>query len=234
MSNTGPAALRDRLAAARLYLCTDLTCFLDDEGGLEADRFAAFCRAVFAGGVDILQVRDKQVPVAVELQALALVREAARGHGALVAANDRADVALLAGVDVFHVGQTDLTTEQARAVLGPDVVLGRSCHTPEQVDAALADDGLDYFCTGPIWETPTKPGRAAVGLRLPQYAAARSAELETAGGRAHPFFAIGGIDVPQVPAVRAAGAERIVVVRAITQAEDPEAAARALRRAVVG
>lgn len=233
MAHTDPAALRERLATARLYLCTDLSRFLDRTGTLEAERFAAFCRSVFAGGVDILQVRDKQVPVAVELQALALVREAADACGALVAANDRADVALLAGVDVFHVGQTDLITAQARAVLGPDVVLGRSCHTPEQVDAALADEGLDYFCTGPVWETPTKPGRAAVGLELPQYAAARSAEISAAGRTAHPFFAIGGIDVPQVPQVRAAGAERIVVVRAITQAEDPEAAARALREAMV-
>lgn len=234
MRHTDPAALRERLAAARLYLCTDLARFLDAEGALDEDRVAAFCRAVFAGGVDILQVRDKQVPVAVELRALALVRAAADAHGGLVAANDRADVALLAGVDVFHVGQTDLSTAQARAVLGPDVVLGRSCHTPDQVDAALADDGLDYFCTGPVWETPTKPGRAAVGLELPGYAAARSAEAAAAGRSPHPFFAVGGIDVPQVPQVRAAGAERIVVVRAITQAEDPEAAARALREAVAG
>lgn len=233
MAHTDPAALRDRLADARLYLCTDLAWFLDAGGGLEKDRFSTFCRAVFTGGVDILQVRDKQVPVAVELQALALVREAADAHGALVAANDRADVARLAGVDVFHVGQTDLTTQQARAVLGPDVVLGRSCHTPEQVDAALADEGLDYFCTGPIWPTPTKPGRPAVGLRLPQHAAARSTQIAAGGGKPSPFFAIGGIDVPQVPQVRAAGAERIVVVRAITQAEDPEAAARALRQAMV-
>lgn len=233
MSNTAPTALRDRLAAARLYLCTDLTGFLDAEGRLAEERFSAFCQAVFAGGVDILQVRDKQVPVAVELQALGLVREAATGHGTLVAANDRADVALLAGVDVFHVGQTDLTTAQARTVLGPDVVLGRSCHTPAQVDAALSDEGLDYFCTGPIWQTPTKPGRAAVGLGLPQYAAARSAEIQAAGVTAHPFFAIGGIDVPRVPEVTAAGAERIAVVRAITQADDPEAAARVLREAVL-
>ena len=134
-------------------------------------------------------------------------------------------------MDVFHTGQTDLTTAQCRALLGPDVVLGRSCHTGAQVRTARAEDGLDYFCTGPVWATPTKPGRAAVGLELPALAARLDVE-DLAGAR--PWFAIGGVDADRLPEVRAAGAERIVVVRAVTQAEDPEAAARTLRAGLPG
>lgn len=221
-----------RLAAARLYVCTDLSHHLRDDDSLDADAFAAFTAACFRGGVDVLQVRDKTVPVGVELEALGIVVELAREHGALSAANDRADVALLAGVDVFHTGQTDLTSRQAAALLGPDVLLGRSCHTPEQVRVAAADPELAYFCTGPVWETPTKPGRTAVGLALPRFAAELTAPKGEAPGRV--FFAIGGIDVARLPEVRATGAERIVVVRAVTGAEDPEAAARDLRAALEG
>ena len=181
--------------------------------------------------MDLIQVRDKAVDVAVELAAFATLVPLAREHGALSAANDRADVAALAGVDVFHTGQTDLTTAQCRALLGPDVVLGRSCHTEAQVRGGRAEDGLDYFCTGPVWATPTKPGRAAVGLELPTLAARLDAE-DPAGAR--PWFAIGGVDADRLPEVRAAGAERIVVVRAVTQAEDPEAAARTLRAGLPG
>jgi len=220
------AARRARLAEARLYVCTDLQRFLDDAGVLDEAAFAAFCTAALRGGVDLIQVRDKAVDVAVELAAFAVLVPLAREHGALSAANDRADVAALAGVDVFHTGQTDLTTAQCRALLGPDVVLGRSCHTPDHVRAARAEDGLDYFCTGPVWATPTKPGRARVGLELPALAAALDA-ADPDGAR--PWFAIGGVDAERLPQVREAGAGRIVVVRAVTQAADPEAAARELR-----
>ena len=233
-----PAALATRaerarrLAGARLYVCTDLSRHVRDDGALDAGAFAAFAAACFRGGVDALQVRDKQVEVGVELEALAIVVELAREHGALSAANDRADVALLAGADVFHAGQDDLTSTQARRVLGPEVLLGRSCRTEEQVRGAAADPELDYFCTGPVWETPTKPGRAAVGLALPRFAAEITAPGGEAAGRV--FFAIGGIDEDRVPAVLGTGAERIVVVRAVTGADDPEAAARSLRAAVTG
>lgn len=243
---TGPAAFapssarprrsgaerRARLAAARLYVCTDLQRFLTADGALDAAAFGAFCDASLRGGVDVVQVRDKAVDVAVELAAHAVLAEAADRHGALTAANDRADVAALAGADVFHGGQADLTTAQMRALLGPDVVLGRSCHTPAQVDAAAREEGLDYFCTGPLWETPTKPGRAAVGLHLPRHAAALTAPGGPAAGRV--WFAIGGIDAGRLSAVTAAGAERIVVVRAVTEAADPEAAARTLRAGLPG
>lgn len=183
-----------------------------------------FLHTAYEGGVDIIQLRDKTLEAAAEIEVIQVLAEVAREHGKLFAVNDRADVALLTGADVFHVGQGDLTTRQARTVLGPDVVLGRSCHSPAQVDAALADPGLDYFCTGPVWETPTKPGRAAVGLELPRYAA------EHAGTT--PFFAIGGVDAARLPAVLGTGATRIVVVRAVTEARDVTAAARELRSAL--
>lgn len=222
----------ERLREARLYLCSDLQRFVEGRAApdtierLDTNRLAEFFRAVFRGGVDIVQVRDKKVSIRTELEALDVLVAVAREEGGLSAANDRADAALLAGVDVFHIGQTDLTTEQARRVVGDDVLIGRSCHSEDQVRAASADSGVDYYCTGPIWETPTKPGRPAVGLGLPAFAA----DLERdSGPEPTPFFAIGGVDEQTVPRVLEAGAERIVVVRAITASEDPGSAARRLR-----
>lgn len=207
---------RRQLRDARLYVCVTAR--------RERGDLRDFLHTAYEGGVDIIQLRDKTLEAAAEIEAIQVLAEVAREHGKLFAVNDRADVALLTGADVFHVGQGDLTTRQARTVLGPDVVLGRSCHSPAQVDAALADPGLDYFCTGPVWETPTKPGRAAVGLELPRYAA------EHAGTT--PFFAIGGVDAARLPAVLGTGATRIVVVRAVTEARDVTAAARELRSAL--
>ncbi len=215
----------DRLADARLYLCTDAA--LLRSGGLPA--LEAFFEAAYAGGVDILQLRDKSLEARAEIEALELLGAVARRHGKLSAANDRADVALLVGADVFHVGQGDLTTAQARRVLGPDVLIGRSTASIERAREAYEDPGLDYFCTGPVWETPTKPGRAAVGTQLPEAAYRLMADAAAGGGpEPKPFFAIGGIDLARLPQVLATGADRVVVVRAITQASDPQAAARAL------
>lgn len=196
---------------ARLYVCS---------GARENLReLRAFAAAAFAGGVDILQVRDSRLDAADELAALEVVATEARRADALFAVNDRADVAALAAAPVFHVGQRDLTTAQARRFV-PEAVIGRSTHSPEQATAANEDPGIGYFCVGPIWATPTKPGRAAVGLDLVRFAAARADK---------PWFAIGGIDEENVGAVLDAGARRIVVVRAVTEAADPEAAARRLR-----
>src|SRR5690606_6631481 len=142
-------------------------------------------------------------------------------HGALWAVNDRADVARLTGAPVVHMGQGDLPVPAVRALLGPDPVLGRSTHSADQAAAADADPAVDYFCVGPLWATPTKPGRAAVGLDLLRAVAATRPTT--------PWFAIGGVDADRLDTVLDAGATRVVVVRAITQASDPEAAARALR-----
>jgi len=215
---------RRRLAAARLYLCTDAR--------RERGDLAEFADAALAGGVDVIQLRDKGSPgekefgpleARAELAALEILADAARRHGALFAVNDRADVARAAGADVLHLGQDDLPLSVARDVVGPDVVIGRSTHDPGQVDAAVADADhgeIDYFCVGPCWTTPTKPGRPAAGLELVRAAADRTTQA--------PWFAIGGVDLERLPDVLEAGARRIVVVRAITAAEDPTAAAKEL------
>lgn len=227
--------LRSRLAEARLYLCIDARRHLDAQARAEgwSGDFPALRRdvaAALAGGVDIVQLRDKNSPgerelgpleAAHELRALAVMRQVCDEHGALLAVNDRADVAVASGADVLHLGQDDLPLDWARRIVGDDVVIGRSCHAVEEVDTAVADPRVDYFCTGPVWPTPTKPGRHAPGLDLVRHAAGGAADK--------PWFAIGGIDRQNVPEVLAAGAGRVVVVRAITGAADPTAAARELR-----
>ncbi|MEZ2370642.1 thiamine phosphate synthase [Arthrobacter sp. RCC_34] len=203
------------LAAARLYVCTD--------SRAERGDFADFVDAAYSGGVDIIQLRDKTIEAAEELELLAVLREAAERHGKLWAVNDRADIAQLSGSPVLHLGQKDLPLPAARSLLNDDVVLGLSSHAPEQVDAALAAAArgeTDYFCVGPLWATPTKPGRAGVGLDLVRYA--------DSTGTSVPWFAIGGIDHGNVAQVVEAGARRVVVVRAVTEASDPADAARRL------
>ncbi|KOT78776.1 thiamine-phosphate pyrophosphorylase [Streptomyces rimosus subsp. pseudoverticillatus] len=207
---------RDALSDARLYLCTDAR---RRQGDLPQ-----FLDAVLGSGVDIVQLRDKGMEAGEELAHLEVFADACRRHGKLLAVNDRADVAHAIGSDVLHLGQGDLPVPAARAILGDDVLIGRSTHAEAEVDAALAQPGVDYFCTGPCWPTPTKPGRHAPGLDLVRYAAARRPE--------RPWFAIGGIDADNLDEVLAAGARRVVVVRAITEAEDPGAAAAALAKRV--
>jgi thiamine-phosphate pyrophosphorylase len=213
-----------RLAAARLYLCTDAR--------REHGDLAEFADAALAGGVDIVQLRDKDsvgeqrfgpLEARDELAACAILADAARRHGALFAVNDRADIARATGADVLHLGQGDLPVDIARDIVGPDTLIGLSSHDPEQA-AAAARGHADYFCVGPCWPTPTKPGHAAPGLGLVQAAAGLSP--------AKPWFAIGGIDAARLPEVLEAGARRIVVVRAITAASDPRAAAEQLRSAL--
>ena len=208
-TGSGRDGLRARLADARLYLCTDAR---PREGDL-----AGFLDAVLAVGVDIVQLRQKGLEAGEELALLETFRAACDRHGALLAVNDRADVAFAAGADVLHVGQGDLAPAVARQILGAGPLIGLSTHTEAEAAAAAADPSVDYFCAGPIWPTPTKPGRPAPGLGLIGYAAG----LETA----RPWFAIGGIGETTLDEVLAAGASRIVVVRAITAAEDPGAAA---------
>jgi thiamine-phosphate pyrophosphorylase len=212
------------LATARLYLCTDAR--------RERGDLAEFVDAALGGGVDIVQLRDKgsvgedrfgPLEARGELAALEVIADAARRHGALLAVNDRADIARAAGADVLHLGQDDLPLPVAREIVGPATLLGRSTHNVDQSTAAVAED-VDYFCVGPCWPTPTKPGRLAPGLDLVRAVAAVATDK--------PWFAIGGIDAARLPEVLDAGARRVVVVRAITVAEDPRAAARQLSAAL--
>ncbi len=210
-----------------MYLCTDAR--------RERGDLAQFADAALAGGVDIIQLRDKGSPgeqrfgpleARDELAACEVLADAARRHGALFAVNDRADIAHAAGADVLHLGQGDLPVEVAREIVGPATLIGLSSHDSTQV--AIAAGAADYFCVGPCWPTPTKPGRAAPGLQLVRAAS----QITTALGGDKPWFAIGGIDMQRLPEVLAAGARRIVVVRAITAAEDPRAAAEQLSSAL--
>jgi len=201
---------QDRLAAARLYLCTP-----------DRPDLADFLEEVLAGGVDVVQLREKGIEARRELELLSVVRDVAERHGALWSVNDRADVAHASGADVLHLGQDDLPVPAARSLLGADVLIGRSTHDEAQVSAAAVEEGVDYFCVGPTWPTPTKPGRPAPGLDLTRYAASLGAD--------RPWFAIGGIDLDNLDQVLDAGATRVVVVRALTEAADPRAAAAAFK-----
>jgi thiamine-phosphate pyrophosphorylase len=206
--------VRERLGDARLYLCTDARRAQGD--------LAPFLDAVLGAGVDIVQLREKGLEAGEELALLEVFADACRRHGRLLAVNDRADVALAAGADVLHLGQDDLPVPVARQILGPGPGIGRSSHSPAQADAASREPGVDYFCAGPVWTTPTKPGRPATGTEL-------LAHVATAAPR-RPWFAIGGISLARLDEVLAAGATRVVVVRAITEADDPAAAARSFAR----
>jgi thiamine-phosphate pyrophosphorylase len=171
--------------------------------------------AAVRGGVDLVQLRDKT------LDEDGLVAAAREFHdlGVPFILNDRPDLVEACGADGVHVGQDDATPAEARAVVGADRIVGRSTHAPDQADAAQADPDVDYLAVGPVWETPTKLGRQAAGLEYVEYAARTVTK---------PWFAIGGIDGANLAAVVERGARRIVVVRAITEADDPETAARGL------
>jgi thiamine-phosphate pyrophosphorylase len=207
--------LRRALRDARLYACVDSR---SAQGDLER-----FLDAVLANGVDIVQLREKGLEAAVEIRLLERFAAAAQRHGALFAANDRADVAAAVAAPVLHLGQDDLPVSVARRIIGESPLVGRSTHSPAQFDAAAHERGVDYLCAGPTWPTPTKAGRPASGLALLDYAADAHPE--------RPWFAIGGIEnLSRLDEVMAHGATRVVVVRALTEADDPGAAARAFSR----
>ncbi len=204
---------RERLARSRLYVVTGARQALGD--------LRPFLDAILGAGVDIVQLREKDAEAGDLLRVGEVVREAAVRHGALFTVNDRPDVALALGADGVHVGQNDLPVEWARGVLGPEAIVGLSCHSA--ADHASASPEADYLTAGPVFATPTKPGRPGTGLDL-----VRSA----AGKVTRPWFAIGGIDAANLRKVADAGARRIAVVRAVTEADDPAAAVRQLLNAL--
>ena len=197
---------RERLADTRLYLVCDA-------------RPRAFLDAALRGGADLIQLRDKSLSDEGLIEAAKVFRAAADAHGALFILNDRPDLVEACAADGVHVGQDDGTPAAARATIGPDRVVGRSTHAPAQADEADADEDVDYMAVGPVHATPTKPGRPAAGLEYVAYAARTASK---------PWFAIGGLDATTLPAAVQAGARRAVVVRAITDAQNPENAAREL------
>ena len=198
---------RERLADTRLYLVCDA-------------RPRAFLDAALRGGADLIQLRDKSLSDDELIEAAKTFRAAADAHGALFILNDRPDLVEACDADGVHVGQDDGTPAQARAAVGPDRIVGRSTHAPAQADAADADPDVDYMAVGPVHATPTKPGRPAAGLEYVKYAASTVSK---------PWFAIGGLDATHAArGDRGRSARRAVVVRAITDAADPEAAAREL------
>jgi thiamine-phosphate pyrophosphorylase len=198
---------RDRIAATRLYLVCDA-------------RPRAFLDAALRGGVDLIQLRDKALDDDGIVAAARAFRAAADATGALFILNDRPDLVVACRADGVHVGQDDASAADARAAVGAERIVGRSTHAPAQGAEADADPDVDYVVAGPVHATPTKPGRPAAGLGYIEWAAAH---LTT------PWFAIGGLHAGNLAEVTARGARRIVVVRAITEAADPEAAARELR-----
>jgi thiamine-phosphate pyrophosphorylase len=208
--SAGLADARERLRRARLYLVVEAA----------AEHVLP---AALRGGVDMVQLRDKRADDEEILRAAGRFRSLCDQHGALLWLNDRPDLALAADADGVHVGQEDAPVAAVREEVGDALLIGLSTHSPDQFDAALRSDA-DQLSVGPVWETPTKEGRPAAGLSYVRYAA------EHGGDR--PWFAIGGIERDNVVEVVAAGARRIVVVRAIRDASDPEGAAAELRAAL--
>lgn len=214
------AERRARLAAARLYLvCGPISDRSNAEDTATAAALPTLLRGAIAGGVEIVQLREKQLPDEQLVPVANAARALCERLGALLIVNDRPLVAREVGADGVHVGQDDMPVAEVRELVGPETLIGLSTHTPEEIDAV--DPGLlDYIGVGPVHATPTKPGRPAVGLDLVRYAAANAPV---------PFFAIGGIDAANAADAIEAGARRLCVLRAIAAAEEPERAARGLR-----
>ena len=197
-----PGERRARLARSRLYVVSDAR---REQGDLPE-----LLDAILEAGVDLVQLREKDAEAGDVIRWGMVFKEAAEAHGALFIVNDRPDVAVALDADGVHLGQDDVPPDVARRILDPDAVIGVSTRSPDQFVAAPPE--ADYLCAGPVWETPTKPGRPAAGLDLVRYAAK--------SGEDRPWFAIGGINEENLPEVVDAGASRIVVVRAVTQEAD--------------
>lgn len=208
-SGAAGAQRRERLARARLTVCLPIRPDLD-----------AFLDAILGAGVDVVQLRDKHAEGLALIQAGERFRTAADRAGALFVVNDRLDIAQACGADGVHVGQDDLPPTVARALGGPDILIGRSTHSVAEIEAARAEP-VDYIGVGPVDATPTKPGRPGVGLGLVSEASTRWSG---------PFFVTGGMNAATIPAAMAAGAFGVVVVRALTEADDPGATAADIRR----
>jgi thiamine-phosphate pyrophosphorylase len=203
--------VRPDLSGRRLYLCTP-----------DRPDLADFVAACIEGGVDVVQLRDKQLEARPLLARAGIVADVCHAHGVPFVLNDRPDLALEVGADGVHVGQEDAPVSLARRILGPDAIVGLSTHGPEDLAAATSQD-VTYLSAGPVEPTPTKPGRAGTGLAYVALASERASV---------PVFVTGGVTPPKIPAFVAAGVRHFVVVRYLTQARDPGRATCDLRRAI--
>jgi thiamine-phosphate pyrophosphorylase len=210
---------RERLSRARLYVVTGAR--------QEQADLAGVLNEVLEAGADIIQMREKDAEAGDLLIWSREFRTAADRFGALFVVNDRPDVAVACGADGVHLGQNDLPASWARRMVGPDLLIGLSTHSIAEFDAGAMD--ADYLCVGPLFATPTKPGRPATGLEIVRHAASR----ERAGREERPWFAIGGVDTVSLPGVVEAGATRIAVVRAVA-GPAPGAAVSGLIEALSG
>jgi thiamine-phosphate pyrophosphorylase len=202
---------RRDLSGRRLYLCTP-----------DRPDLADFVAACIAGGVDVVQLREKDLEARALIARAHLVGDVCRAHGVPFVLNDRPDLALEAGADGVHVGQDDAPVSLARRILGPDAIVGLSTHGADDLAAAASED-VTYISAGPVEATPTKPGRPGTGLGYAGVASARSAV---------PVFVTGGVTPERIPGLVTAGVRHFVVVRYLTQAPDAVVAARALRDAI--
>ena len=199
------------IADCRLYLCTP-----------DRPDLAAFVAACISGGVDIVQLRDKHLEARPLLERARQLRAVCTDHGIPFVLNDRPDLALEVEADGVHVGQDDAPVALARRIMGPAAIVGLSTHSPSDLESALHTEA-SYLSAGPVEATPTKPGRPGTGLDY----------LTLAAGQARvPVFVTGGVTPERVPALAAAGARHFVVVRYLTESDDPAAAARRLRAAI--
>jgi thiamine-phosphate pyrophosphorylase len=199
------------LAGRRLYLCTP-----------DRDDLASFVARCIAGGVDVVQLREKHLEARALLDRARIAAKVCREHAVPFVLNDRPDLALEVGADGVHVGQDDAPVALARRLLGDDAIVGLSTHSPDDLDAAEGED-VTYISAGPVDATPTKPGRPGTGTGYVALASARSRV---------PVFVTGGVTPERIPGLAAAGVRHFVVVRYLTEAGDPERAARALRAAI--
>lgn len=199
------------LSGRRLYLCTP-----------DRSDLASFVARCIAGGVDVVQLRDKRLEARALLERARIVTAVCREHAVPFVLNDRPDLALEAGADGVHVGQDDAPVSLARRILGDAAIVGLSTHSPADLDAAR-EENVTYISAGPVEATPTKPGRPGTGTG---YVAQASSQSRV------PVFVTGGVTPERVPALATAGVRHFVVVRYLTEADDPERAARALRTAI--
>jgi thiamine-phosphate pyrophosphorylase len=200
-----------RLADRRLYLCT-------------ADRadLAAFLSSCISGGVDVVQLRDKHLDARTLVERARLAARVCAENAVPFILNDRPDLALDVGADGVHVGQQDASPTLARRILGPAAIIGLSTHAPQELESSV-EEPVDYVSAGPVTPTPTKPGRPGTGAGYITFAVAKARR---------PVFVTGGVTPETIPALAAAGGRHFVVVRFLTESDDPRRAATKLRASI--